>query len=293
MLCSLRLWGRLMIHLPIRALIGFSSLAILILLQSSAAFAESSIGASEPVWLEHSKFVVSIIGLLGAAIAFVVGLNQYRRAQEWKRAEFLANEIKELLADRKATNALTMIDWGARRIRLDPEGQPTVVTYAMQSKALLPHTFVELSAGAPIESSESSIDEATLGKFSPDEALIRDCYDALLDRLDRLGSYLETGLLLPSEMRPYLRYYIDDLAAQAGNPTQALWNVTLFTYVHVYHFSGIPTLFKKFGHDISPDGSIFQGFVNEVDNAHQELARDLAELATEHWKSAATLGSRQ
>jgi hypothetical protein len=70
-----------------------------------------------------------------------VGLSQYRRAQEWKRAEFLANEIKELLADRKASNALTMIDWSARRIKLD-EKKPTLVTYQMQSKALLPQTFV-------------------------------------------------------------------------------------------------------------------------------------------------------
>jgi hypothetical protein len=275
-----------MINLPIRALIGSSTFVTLILAQSSAAFAES---ASEPAWLEPSKFVVSVVGVCVAAIVFYEGLRQYRRAQVWKRAEFLANEIKELLADRKAANALTMIDWGARRIKLDPEGQPIVVTYAMQSEALLPHTRVELSAGAPIESSRASIDETTLGKFSSNEALIRDCYDALLDRLDRLGSYLETGLLSPADIRPYLGYYVDELAAPAANATEALWNLTLFTYVRFYHFRGIPILFERFGHDISPGGSVFQGFMKKVD--HQKLAQGLAAQATEHWKGAAAPSS--
>jgi hypothetical protein len=208
-----------------RALIGFASLLALPLFQSSLALAESNHGVGDPAWLEHSKFIVSIIGLLGAAIAFIVGLGQYRRAQEWKRAEFLANEIKELLADPKAANAFMMIDWGARRIKLDPNEKPTLVTYRMQSKALLPHTFAQGGGDVVIESSNASIEEANLRSFRPDEALIRDCYDALLDRLDRLGSYLETGLLSASDMRPYLGYYIDELAARTNDPTEALWNL--------------------------------------------------------------------
>jgi hypothetical protein len=275
---------RLMINLLIRALIGFSRVVTLILAQSSAVFAES---ASERAWLEPSKFVVSVVTACVATIVFYEGLRQYRRAQEWKRAEFLANEIKELLADRKAANALMMIDWGARRIKLDSDEKPTLVTYRMQAKALLPHTFAQEGAGILIESSNTSTEEANLRNFTPDEALIRDCYDALLDRLDRLGSYIETGLLSASDMRPYLGYYIDELAAPTNDPTEAFWNLVFFTYVHFYHFRGIPILFQKLGHDISPGSSVFQDLTKKVEKADQELAQNLAKVAQREWKDTA------
>lgn len=194
-----------------------------ILAQCSAAFAQSK---PEGGLLEPWKFGLSVIGLVGAAIAFVVGLSQYSRAQQWKRAEFLANEIKDLLADPKAVNALTMIDWGARRIKLIPDNEKrTLVTYPMQCSALQPHTFAASSssliegvaeeAGSGdlyrveraalrdpsrmVADNQASEDVPTLRTYSPEEGLIRDCYDALLDRLDRLGSYLEKGLMSASD----------------------------------------------------------------------------------------------
>lgn len=50
--------------------------------------------------------------LLGAAVAFVIGLIQYRRAQQWKRAEWVAQEMKGVFSDPLVQAALTMIDWG-------------------------------------------------------------------------------------------------------------------------------------------------------------------------------------
>ena len=49
--------------------------------------------------LDHWKpeDLLKAIALVGAAIAFAIGLAQYRRAQQWKRAEWVAQEMKQLL----------------------------------------------------------------------------------------------------------------------------------------------------------------------------------------------------
>jgi hypothetical protein len=86
-------------------------------------------------------------GAAGATIAFLVGILQYRKAQQWKRAEFLASEIKSLFENSKVSTALTMIDWSLRRIKLraladSNDQERTTVTQAMQCDALLPHTVL-------------------------------------------------------------------------------------------------------------------------------------------------------
>jgi hypothetical protein len=47
--------------------------------------------------------LLKAVALLGAAIAFGIGLFQYRRAQQWKRAEWVAQEMKLLFGIRGAS----------------------------------------------------------------------------------------------------------------------------------------------------------------------------------------------
>jgi hypothetical protein len=65
--------------------------------------------------------LLKAIALVGAAIAFAIGLVQYRRAQQWKRAEWVAQEMKQLFSDPIVQAALMMIDWGSRQILLYPD----------------------------------------------------------------------------------------------------------------------------------------------------------------------------
>jgi hypothetical protein len=271
-------------------------------LPAAAEAAAGAEGSSLEVW----KFYLSIAGGAGAIIVFAVGLWQYSRAQQWKRAEFLALEIKELLADAKAANALIMIDWALRRIRLraieNPDyKQRTVVTYAMQCRALQPHTVLESVPGAEPTSDEAAVSEEehagesayesqemgpALRRFSRDEALIRDCYDALLDRLDRLGAYIQRGLMSPRDMEPYLGYYVRDITESPVDEMEALWSVCFLTYVHFYHFSEVPVLFRAFGRDIAPDGDIFDGFMRRVPAGTKSFVSKLQGLAIQERDAA-------
>ena len=95
----------------------------------------------------------------------------------WKRAEFLAKEMKEFFDNARVQNAPLLIDWGTRWIRLldDSESNRGNVVVTRQFQ-----------------------------RYTPAEAAIRDCYDAFLDGLERFSSYVQTGLINVRQLRPYL-----------------------------------------------------------------------------------------
>ena len=65
--------------------------------------------------------LLKALALFGATLAFAIGLMQYRRAQHWKRAEWVAQEMKSFLGDPIVQAVFLMIDWGSRRIALYPD----------------------------------------------------------------------------------------------------------------------------------------------------------------------------
>lgn len=59
-------------------------------------------------------FYLSIATLLGAAIAFIISLHQWRRAQGWQRAEQLDKLIHKFEEDELLRLATLVIDWTDR-----------------------------------------------------------------------------------------------------------------------------------------------------------------------------------
>jgi hypothetical protein len=246
--------------------------------------------AAEAARLERLKFVVSVLGTVGAAIVFLMGLCQYRIAERWKRAEFAIKEFKSALEKPRVAMALRMIDWAGRDLKLaaldDPTNEtPTLVTLEMQCRALMPHTIVD-SAGMRVTSPDEEVvalnnresgvsNDGLMRAFTREETIIRDCYDSLFDCWSYINYFLESGLIRVPELQPYLRYWIDAIAERTSDPRYALWNVCLFSYVRVYQFDGVTGLFDHYGYDIRPDGELFKSFMAVVDDSQQELARSL------------------
>src|SRR6185295_20218314 len=111
--------------------------------------------------------LLKALALLGAAIAFGSGLFQYRRAQQWKRAEWVAQEMKLLFGDPRVQAALLMIDWGSRRIPLYPDRENVSDRYV-----LLTNDTVARALMLHSERPEG---------FSDLEADIREAFDRALD----------------------------------------------------------------------------------------------------------------
>jgi hypothetical protein len=191
---------------------------------------------------------VTLLVLLG-------GLYQYRKAQLWKRSEFVAAQMKAFFSDPEVRKATTMIDWAIRRINLfdtrdEDQSKWPVVSREMQCRALLPHTVLpDRSDGEAATAAESIAGSAP--QFTLQEAAIRDSYDRLLDGLERFASYIETRLVTREDLEPYLGYWIRDIASDGEDETEKRWTFLLFVYIEFYGFSGVQKLFRLNGVDVA------------------------------------------
>src|ERR1700756_40439 len=99
-----------------------------------------------PATIEHIKSLVTVAGAVGSFVVFSIGVSTYWRTEKWKRAEFLANEMKEFFANPRVRKALFLIDWGYRQIQLiedRPADESWVrVTREMQTMGLRPHVLL-------------------------------------------------------------------------------------------------------------------------------------------------------
>ena len=230
--------------------------------------------------LTEFKEWVPVIGLgstlFGAGLAF----KGFWRTEQWKRAEFLAREMKEFFASPRVQSALTMIDWSARRVRLleatATEDGRVLVTRGMQIRALLPHTLIDLAGGSDQEASAEGPD-SELAHFTPAQAAIRDCYDTLLDGLERFSSYMKTDLVTAEELKPYIGYWVHDIAVETDDSEDAAWSAVLLTYIHFYGYQGVRALFTGFGRPIEPTGTVYTRFLEKMNDP--DLAAKLAHAA--------------
>jgi hypothetical protein len=160
-----------------------------------------------------------------------------------------------------------MVDWGLRTVKLLPDsandGGNITVDRKMQVQALRPHIL--LIPGS---------DEVGTGRFTREEASIRDHYDTMLDGFERFGNYLKTKLVRVDNMEPYLGYWINDIHAESENLADAAWTAALLTYIQFYGFYGVQYLFQAFGKEIGPDSEAYRRALAKMED--QDLAARLA-----------------
>ena len=178
----------------------------------------------------------TLAALSGGCLAFLAGLVQYRHAQRWKRAEFVANEMKEFKADSLVRNALLLLDWNERAIELFPhEANPDKRSVRIEdrviARALVPHL--------------------ARCDFAPVEIALRDIFDRFFDRLERFEYFLEAGLVSSRQFAPYLRYWLDILGNEnsgrkSPEVVRAIWG-----YIDFY-YAGVTSLLRRFGYHIRP-----------------------------------------
>lgn len=211
-------------------------------------------------WSELGDQITALSGVATVA-TLLLALVQYARAEQWKRAEFVAGEMKQFFDDPKVQLVLTMIDWSPRRINLhgltaeDRDKWP-VVSYETQISALLPHTALS-GRSDRTEDAPRGGTATTKDRYTNDEAVIRDAYDRFLDCLDRFGAHLDSRLVRYEELRPYLGYWLDDIAKPSASAEWNAWTLSVLRYIETYEYRHVPTLFAAAGHGIGPDGEIY------------------------------------
>ena len=184
--------------------------------------------------------IIDVVKILGASAAFLVGLFQYRKAQTWKQAEFIANEVKEFNGLPDVRNAKLMLDWRSRYIDLFPERaqyeeRRVLVTCELLVRAL---------------ASDKGVD-----KFSQAEARIRDVFDEFLGRLERFENFIASGLITKDHCEPYLTYWIELIGDDGPEASRPDLVHALGKYIREYKYDKVESLLNRFGYniDVTPD----------------------------------------
>ena len=89
---------------------------------------------------------LKIGGLSVTAVALTSGTYQYWKAQRWRRAEFVAQEIKAMKADRLVQAAMLMLDWDGRKIELSPEELDPQMRWVVVTQELVVATLLREGA---------------------------------------------------------------------------------------------------------------------------------------------------
>lgn len=175
--------------------------------------------------------LLKAIALFGAAIAFTIGLVQYQRAQQWKRAEWVAQEMKSLFGDPIVQAAFLMFDWGSRRIPLYPDRKEEKDRY-------VPLTNETVASALMVH------DDRPAG-FSELEADIRAAFDRALDGLERFHSYADSGLVELRDLQPYLKYWALNLCLPRNPRPNDHRLVRLKAYMTRYGYDGALELLAR------------------------------------------------
>lgn len=174
--------------------------------------------------------ILNAITIVGAGVAFFVGLFQYRKAQRWKKSEWVAQEMQSFFGDHTVNCALKMLDWGNRSIELYPHRESEKDRFVFVDDHFLADALSWHKKHGP---------------FTDVQIILRDVFDHFLDRLERINSFVETKLISIDDLRPYLVYFAENIMFAAENDPEVNRLVKLRKYIEYYRFNGVDSLFKK------------------------------------------------
>lgn len=158
--------------------------------------------------------------------------------QDWKRAEFIAAEVKSFYQDPAVAKVLQMLDWNDRRYDLGiltAHAKP-VLTRVTQSALTTPRIGHEASY--------ASIEAAlrTSGPYTIEEATIRDHFDNFLYYIERFERFLTLNLVSEAEVFPYFRYFIRIIRGELHHVDETMLEA-FRAYLRTYHFEDAESFF--------------------------------------------------
>lgn len=183
-------------------------------------------------WLKARPFSerIELAKIAAGTIAFAFGLWQYRKAQKWKRLEFVAGEMKIFFDDPATRLAMTMLDWRKKAIPLfkhrDANSiEQVTVDYSLVAEAL--GTDPEL-------------------KYDRYKSAIREIFERYLEFLARFEGFIAAGLVKRKDFTPYLDYWVKLISGNDPHSPEAtekllpsLWRfIDYFGYRDVRRFVG-------------------------------------------------------
>lgn len=170
-----------------------------------------------------------LLKLLAAIISVIVllkGIYEYKKAQRWKKLEFVSKEVKEFFADRDVSRALLMLDWNANTLPL--------YSGEIEERKELP--FSDRSIHNAFRTHQET------STFSKEEVVIKKIFDTFFSKLSMFENYIETGLIAAKDIQPYLKYWIQILADQKNARKNTNLRIHIWKYIDYYGYEKVRTL---------------------------------------------------
>lgn len=194
--------------------------------------------------VKHLKDIFAVLSSLAAFIGLGFGLFQYYKAQIWKRAEFVAEQIKEFEEDPDVKNVMLALDWNERKIKFSDEYTIDKVTEKLLCICLV-------SGDLSTQKNELMAQKGE-AEFSEEESAIRDAFCRFLDYLERFDHFIEAKLITKEELTPYLRYWLNLVGNDNGQIKTSTFYQYLWNFIDYYGYSGVQRLFHRYGYNIKP-----------------------------------------
>ena len=172
---------------------------------------------------------VAISSVIVTLLVFIKAIAEYQSAQKWKKAEFLAQEIKAFRQDIDARRAMLILDW--EKIKILTTDSETLQQREIDCTDDL--LFIALSPNGR--------------EFTPDQQVVRTLFDQFLDRLGLFERYKESELVTIKELKPYLQYWITAMCNANSGPGRARVIRQLWRFIDSYDYASVRNLCEAFG----------------------------------------------
>lgn len=213
------------------------------------------------LWLSALGPVVAAIGLFFIFAQLRVATLSYKLSalaaertavqandqQRWKKAEFLANLVKDFFADNNIKQVIYILDWHIRRTNLSG-GSPLIVIAVHDGDLAKELENPKIEREEPLvilNIAESLRVHGADDRFNELEALVRDKFDWFLFRLGQFQHMISSGLFSYDEVDIHLSYELDLISNGLGpGHVSPKLTAALMLYIEKYDFPAVAALIK-------------------------------------------------
>lgn len=184
------------------------------------------------------KDILTLTGVILTLLTLLKGIYEYKKAQTWKKLEFVAKEIKEFYNDLDNKRAMLLLDWNCIDIpvldgELDTNPKRITIDDSIILTSLMHHS------------------QKNNRPFNKTETLVRKIFDQFFFKLGIFNQFINTGLILEKDIKPYLMYWIELIAKLDSRRKSNELIKQIWIYINMYDNQDVIELCSRFGFDIT------------------------------------------
>jgi hypothetical protein len=185
--------------------------------------------------------------------AHQLAVAQAKEEQEWKKAEYIANQVADFFADEQCARVVYEIDWRMRVVAVQFGANPPVNILFVHDQE--EKTSEETDDNADIETKQyfdsghfvvlaDALKSEGSNSFTDWEMCARDDIDHFLNRFGRFQHLIDAGLFSFEEIEVHMKYVLDMLCGRKDHVSKTLV-AQLEKYIANYDFTGAASLMAE------------------------------------------------